>query len=443
MTEDQQRRGIAELTSRLAKSGLNLIEQDRPWPNRRVTYFEVGRGDRQTSIVLSDEFVCDLPATKEYQDAIDPYATALSGRIRCGSPNLFYCRSHVAIDVSISWPMQSGFAGNELSSWLLADASNELRGSLAKCCVNIEHRSVYSGRTMFDDVRYAVNRIRIAVDDGSVTFFNQQSHPASYQRAGNDLGQPSEARSRAELETFIAGKTYMLSFQLPDVPGETYVVDPWDAEYLGVSRKDLSQAAQVLRARGLIDLDSTLNFARPADKLLTLGWPAAIDSSVPGPTAQVFEISRLPKKQELLTELRKCLAEGLEVAVMVIDLDQFKQVNDTKGHAEGDACLEDVVKTVGNALGRKGTLYRWGGDEFAITLRNFSTEEAAVTAERIRRAIENGKPGKDIAVTASVGLCATDRLQNSNAETMLDAADKAMYVSKKTGKNRVTIWPFE
>ena len=443
MTQDQEQRGIEELTNRLAKGGLNVIEQARPWRHLRSVYFEVGRADRKTSIALTDEFIRDLPATKDYQAAVDSYATAVSGRIRCGSPDLFYCRSHVAISANIIWPIQAAVVGNMFSSWLRIHVTNELQGSIAKCCVNIERQFTYSGRTMFDDIRFAINQVRNAIDTGKVTFYNEESHPGSYQQARNDTTAPSKAKASNDIERFIAGKTYMLSFQVPDVPAETYALDPWDEEYLTVSKKDLSQSAQVLRARGLIDLDSTLSFSRPSDKLLSLGWPAAVEPPVPAPRTQIFQLARLPKKQELLDELKNSLAGSTEAAVIVLDLDQFKQVNDTKGHVEGDACLENVVVAIGTVLGRKGTLYRWGGDEFAVTLPNFSTEEVAITAERIRGAVEKAKTGKDVPVTASVGVCATDHLQNPSAESLLDAADKAMYISKKNGKNRVTIWPIE
>jgi len=233
----------------------------------------------------------------------------------------------------------------------------------------------------------------------------------------------------------------MLAFQIPDVPGEVYATDAWDAEYLGVSKKELSQSAYVLRARGLIDLDMTLSFAKPSDKLVTTGWPAAIDSTVPAPAPQVFSLSNLPKKDELLAELRNSLARRSEIALLVIDLDKFKQVNDTKGHAAGDACLEHVIKVISSALGRKGTLYRWGGDEFVVVLPDFSTEEALGTSERIRKVIEEAEAGGAIAVTASIGVCANDRVQNATAEILLDSADKAMYTSKMNGKNRVTPWP--
>jgi diguanylate cyclase (GGDEF)-like protein len=444
MREEQQQLGIAELTKRLANSGLQMIENNRPWPNRSATYFEIGKPGRQTDVVLSDEFIRDLPGTREYQEAVDSYAMAVAGRARCGSPNVFYCRSHLAINIAIHWPIQQAVLNNMPAAWLLIHVTNEVQGGVAMCCLNVGRHFAYSGRTTLDDMRIATNSIRNAIDCGTVRFYDRQSHPETYQLIKDDAGDAKERHppaSQSEIEKFIAGKTYMLAFQIADVPGEVYAADAWDAEYLGISKKELSQSAYVLRARGLIDLDTTLCFARPSDKLVSTGWPAAVDSTVSTSPAQVFSLSRLPKKEDLLAELKNSLARSSEIALLVIDLDKFKQVNDTKGHAEGDACLERVIKAIGSAVGRKGTLYRWGGDEFAVALPDFSTGEALATAERIRRAIEEAKAGGDIPVTASVGVAAVDRLQSATAEKLLDSADKAMYASKKNGKNRVTSWP--
>jgi diguanylate cyclase (GGDEF)-like protein len=441
MREEQLQLGMAELANHLAKAGLGISKQARAWPNCMATYFEIGKPGRYTDVVLSDDFICDLPGTREYQEAVDSYATAVAGRIRCGAPDTFYCLSHAAISISINWPIQAAVVDNRPSAWLLVNVTNEGKGGIAKCCLDVERHLTYSDRTMLDDLRSATNKIRKAIDEGTVTFYDPQSHPSSYQRITDDSGERSPTRPAVEIEKFIVGKTYMLGFQIPEVPGEVYATDPWDAEYLGTSKKELSQSAYVLRARGLIDLDMTLSFARPSDKLVTTGWPAAIDSTAPAPAPQVLSLSRLPKKDELLAQAKNSLSQNSEIALVVIDLDKFKEVNDTRGHAEGDACLERVIKAIGSALGRKGRLYRWGGDEFAVILPDFSTEEALGTAERIRRAIEESKPGGDIAVTASLGICANDRLKSPTAETLLDSADKAMYASKKNGKNRVTPWP--
>jgi hypothetical protein len=218
---------------------------------------------------------------------------------------------------------------------------------------------------MFDTVESVINRARTGVDQKIVTFYKPEAHPQNLQPIDRDTPTTIPASSQAEIERFIAGKVYWLAFRVADRPGETWIADPWDAEHLGVTVKDLSQSAYVLRARGLLELDSTLEFGRPADKFLMAGWPSALGSTIASDEPQKFKLSALPKKDKLIADVRGVLSQPSDLALLVIDLDQFKQVNDTKGHAEGDACLERVVKAIGDILGRKGTLYRWGGDEFA------------------------------------------------------------------------------
>lgn len=67
---------------------------------------------------------------------------------------------------------------------------------------------------------------------------------------------------------------------------------------------------------------------------------------------------------------------------------RFKQVNDQLSHAQGDECLVTIVRTIADVLRHKGKLYRVGGDEFCVMLRNFCVDEAGVTAERIRKSIK-------------------------------------------------------
>src|SRR5260370_13736410 len=155
---------------------------------------------------------------------------------------------------------------------------------------------------------------------------------------------------------------------------------------------------------------------------------------------QPQDIAGLPKKERLIADVSRFLTRKAGIALLVIDLDHFKTVNDTKGHPEGDACLNRVVKTIGGVLGRNGVLYRWGGDEFAVSLPDFSTEEAHATAERIRGAVEQAKLEADLPVTTSIGVSGNDSVANGSAEDLLTAADKAMYVSKQQGRNRVTAW---
>ena len=83
------------------------------------------------------------------------------------------------------------------------------------------------------------------------------------------------------------------------------------------------------------------------------------------------------------------------------------------------------MNTIGGVLGRKGILYRWEGDEFAVSLPDFSTGEAHATAERIRVAVEQAKPGTDLPVTTSIGVSGGDRMTSASAEDLLDGREKS------------------
>ena len=432
--------GIAELSKRLAAAGIAVLKQERPWPNRTATYFVLGRGERNTDIVLSDEFVSDLPGTPGHQKALDSYASALSGRIKCGDPNVFFCLSGKAVRLDIQWPVESSIYGSAVSSGLRVHASEQSDGRVALCFAQLTAFS-FTPRSMLDEVMVVTNRVREAVDNGSVAFYDRQSHPESYQKVELVSRQTQKTGAGDQAERFVAGKVYILGFAAAEAPCEVWISDPWDAAYLNVSTRRLTQAAHKLRAQGLVEFDPSSQYARAGDKFVVAGWPAALASTSQQERKQEFSLSRLPKKDHLIEDLNTAAKTSGCIAVIVVDLDNFKTVNDTKGHTQGDACLERIVRTIGNILGRKGTLYRWGGDEFAVILPDFSTDEGHSTAERIRRAIEEAKPGGDILVTASIGLAGSDHFKGASPDQLLEAADKAMYVSKKGGKNRVSSWP--
>jgi diguanylate cyclase (GGDEF)-like protein len=159
-------------------------------------------------------------------------------------------------------------------------------------------------------------------------------------------------------------------------------------------------------------------------------------------TGAPAEIARLPHKEVLLNDLAGTIRDGKLASVIFIDLDGFKQVNDNHGHSEGDKCLVEVAATIGNILLGNGRLYRVGGDEFCVFLPNFSTSEAAATAERVRAAVAGLGPfGGTARITTSIGVAASDGVGLGTAESTVNAADEAMYISKWTTKNRVTTWP--
>lgn len=154
------------------------------------------------------------------------------------------------------------------------------------------------------------------------------------------------------------------------------------------------------------------------------------------------ELARLPNKEALVNDLGTQIQSGKLLSVAFIDLDNFKQVNDQHGHAEGDKCLVEFVAHLSAAISGKGKVYRVGGDEFCVLLPNFSSFEAAATAERVRLGVDALKPfGGTTKVTTSIGVADSGTEGLADPESLVKAADDAMYISKWTTRNRVTIWP--
>jgi diguanylate cyclase (GGDEF)-like protein len=432
--------GLGDVAARAAHFGVKILDRSRPWPNRRATYFVIGQAESNSDIVLTDEFVRDLPGTTDYQKALDEYLGLMVKRVSCGSPRTFYCKSEVPILISVHWPLDSGVGpDHEFRAWIRIEATDLRNESTVTCVVYLDAMRMQSNKNPFDQLRDVINRVRRAIDQKNVVFHAAHMHPEFMESIPVEI-QRGVPQTSPDIERFVLGKVYWLGFRAASVPGgRVWILDPWDAHYLGTSVRELGQAVQISRARGLVELDHG-EFARPSDKLIAEGLGDTSSESDIG--VERYILSDLPRKAALLDQITSSLKQPGDIAVLVIDLDHFKQVNDTMGHLEGDACLQRVVEVIGGIVASKGKLYRWGGDEFAVCLQNFITAEAHATAERIRLAIESAKPGRTISVTASIGICARDHAGQPSAEGFLDCADKAMYESKRGGKNRVTRWPF-
>jgi len=239
-----------------------------------------------------------------------------------------------------------------------------------------------------------------------------------------------------------------MGFLAPETPTKVWMLDPWDAEYLQVGIRDLGLATRLLKANGLFDLDDSAAYGSATDKLLQqMASPSPQDGTTLVQQRDL-SLSNIPRVEVFNAELSALLKESAQFAVVMIDLDRFKHLNDSKGHLEGNTCLDRTIKTIARVVGRKGRVFRWGGDEFAVILPDFTTEEAHTTAERIRVEIENAKLGGDeIAVTASIGVCSTDRAEDKTLEGIVKCADAALYESKfpggqkePGGRNRVSTW---
>ena len=133
---------------------------------------------------------------------------------------------------------------------------------------------------------------------------------------------------------------------------------------------------------------------------------------------------------------------GTTLAVLFIDLDGFKQINDSHGHGAGDAVLTEVAVRLRDCVRIGDTVGRFGGDEFAVLAEQITTvDDATVVADRIIRALQRpfDISGRDNHITASVGVALHD--DDTAADATIRSADEAMYTAKTAGKNHYAIAP--
>jgi chemotaxis family two-component system sensor kinase Cph1 len=153
-------------------------------------------------------------------------------------------------------------------------------------------------------------------------------------------------------------------------------------------------------------------------------------------------LTGLPNRRLLMDRIGLGLAQTprlTQLTVLFVDIDSFKEVNDTHGHDAGDALLVHVANRILAATRSPDTVARLGGDEFVILCESITTEEAATIADRIAEAIRQpiDVGGAFVTVTASVGMAVADA--SSSAADVLKKADGAMYRAKARGRDQVSL----
>ncbi len=145
-------------------------------------------------------------------------------------------------------------------------------------------------------------------------------------------------------------------------------------------------------------------------------------------------------EEELRNELARSRREQTVGAVLMLDLDNFKQVNDTLGHPAGDRVIADIAEVLAGRMRSTDTVARLGGDEFAIVLPRCDLDEAEEIAEAIGKAIRLHTPPGEAAppLTASIGI-ATFGPRAEGYDAVLSAADNAMYEAKRSGRDSVRV----
>ena len=161
-------------------------------------------------------------------------------------------------------------------------------------------------------------------------------------------------------------------------------------------------------------------------------------------------LRREPILERLKGEIARAERYHRSLSIGLVDLDHFKQVNDTFGHLTGDGVLKQVAKTISQGLRESDQVGRYGGDEFLFLLAETDCENAMGVAEKIRQAVDSlrihAEDGREVRVTISIGLASIDQLSPGETPTvddLLSLADRNLYTAKQQGRNRVAAGAFK
>jgi diguanylate cyclase len=139
-------------------------------------------------------------------------------------------------------------------------------------------------------------------------------------------------------------------------------------------------------------------------------------------------------------EMARADRRGTPLCIAILDLDDFKRLNDTYGHIAGDSALKHLVKIVKDTLRSMDVIARFGGEEFLILLPETSIEAASLTMTRLQRDLTRHffmHDNEKVLITFSAGVAL--RRPHEDQNELVKRADKAMYQAKQTGKNRVVV----
>lgn len=146
-------------------------------------------------------------------------------------------------------------------------------------------------------------------------------------------------------------------------------------------------------------------------------------------------LNRHSYRKTIKVELEKSIKCKTKCSLIIYDVDFFKKINDTYGHEAGDKVLIAISKLVKDSIRKDDTIFRIGGEEFAIILPETTADEAFLVAEKVRKAIAENPVYNNIKVTISSGVA--DSNSDTTPSSIYQQADKALYKAKNSGRNKI------
>jgi len=231
------------------------------------------------------------------------------------------------------------------------------------------------------------------------------------------FGAPGELDGAASAPLRIADRTWTLTVKDPSGPGLTM---PLILAVLGISLAAL--------------LGSLILAWSRSERMQELERQASQDALTGLDNRRRFE-------RDLAKAMARSRRDSSTGALMILDIDDFKRVNDSRGHPAGDRLIKEVAAVLRRRARQSDTLARLGGDEFAVILPRCSREEARLAAEAIAREVrERGSGDESDAVTVSVGVAMFGDDPRTSAATVFSEADTAMYAAKDEGRDGVQVF---
>ncbi|WP_334077196.1 sensor domain-containing diguanylate cyclase [Paenibacillus sanfengchensis] len=154
--------------------------------------------------------------------------------------------------------------------------------------------------------------------------------------------------------------------------------------------------------------------------------------------AMTDALTGLMNRRTFEDTIRSWIDQRMPFAILVLDIDKFKTINDTFGHQTGDAVLKQVAGIIRAGVTPQDVSSRFGGEEFVVLLRNHDRSEAFLRAEQIRKSVEQAVLVADHPVTISIGVALYPQ-HSSTATELFHLADNALYLAKESGRNRTVM----
>ncbi|WKZ13461.1 MAG: GGDEF domain-containing protein [Gammaproteobacteria bacterium] len=228
----------------------------------------------------------------------------------------------------------------------------------------------------------------------------------------------------------------MIREQVPVAEG-LFDVQMFTAEHL---QEIMETAREALVVRNLVEIDKNKVLESQSSQLKEENSVLRVDSERDGLTG-VFNRRAFEKSIE--REFAAATRNGWPLSIVFVDLDKFKDINDTHGHQGGDAMLKEVATLLGETLRESDVVARYGGDEFVLLLPGVDTGQVNAIARRLVQVARDrkvtGGNGQSFSITLSLGIATHDAKHAfATSQELLAAADAALYHSKRNGRNRAT-----